>query len=467
MVIKTSGPNSKNKRACSNITPNIIQESDHCIRQQDIDIEALKVLFRLRDAGFSGYLVGGGVRDLYLGKKPKDFDISTNARPGQLRRLFRNSRTIGRRFRLVQVFFRGGNIVEVSTLRSLSEFDINNKTEVLPSNNSFGTLEEDAFRRDLTINSLFYEIENNTIIDYVGGVDDLDNGIIKIVGKPDLRVTRDPVRIMRAIRHAARNSFKIEEESWSSIKKNISKLSLCPSSRIRDEFLKDIRGGAASSWLEISLSSGLFSTLFPFYEEYLLEDDQNGIKYELKAIFQVIDRCYQNEIPEGNLAISDHVLFAMILFPWAFRRFGLTPKKLKGPLYHDLLKQIRGELDKVFTQRLNIKRLIKESIATLWIHYPSLQLYDNGASIPKWLKKKSYFVECSRFLSLIREASGGKVTDLTGFVEIKVPPAEILSSEPISGKSKSRGRGNTMPAFSSDERGVFGLQHQQDSKINS
>ena len=138
------------------VTATVIPESGHPIREHQLDREALKVLYRLRDAGFKGYLVGGGVRDLYLGRTPKDFDISTDARPGQLRQLFRNSRTIGRRFRLVQVYFRGNKIVEVSTLRSRSEFDIDGDEQVLPSNNTFGTLEDDAFRRDLTINSLFY-----------------------------------------------------------------------------------------------------------------------------------------------------------------------------------------------------------------------------------------------------------------------------------------------------------------------
>ncbi len=165
----------------------IIPPSQHPIHESLLDREALKVLYRLRDAGFKGYLVGGGVRDLYLGKQPKDFDISTDARPGQLRKLFRNSRTIGRRFRLVQVFFRGNKIIEVSTLRSQSEHDLNGPDQVLPHNNTFGTLEEDAFRRDLTINALFYEVETNTIIDYVGGVRDLDDGVVRMVGEPGRR----------------------------------------------------------------------------------------------------------------------------------------------------------------------------------------------------------------------------------------------------------------------------------------
>ena len=143
----------------------IIPRDQHPISRKDIDREALKVLHRLRDAGYSAYLVGGGVRDIYLGKTPKDFDISTNARPGQLRKLFKNSRVIGKRFRLVQVFFHGGKIIEVSTLRCRSEFYIDGSDKVLASNNTYGTVAEDALRRDLTINALFYEIENFTIID--------------------------------------------------------------------------------------------------------------------------------------------------------------------------------------------------------------------------------------------------------------------------------------------------------------
>ena len=153
-------------KPASSPTATIIPEGEHPIREQLLDREALKVLYRLRDAGFKGYLVGGGVRDLFLGKKPKDFDVSTDARPGELRRIFRNSRTIGRRFRLVQVFFHGNRIVEVSTLRSHSEGAENGEGDVLAANNTFGTLDEDAFRRDLTINALFYEIENHTVINF-------------------------------------------------------------------------------------------------------------------------------------------------------------------------------------------------------------------------------------------------------------------------------------------------------------
>ncbi len=249
--------------------PRIIPRANHPISRKNIDREAMKVLYRLRDAGHVAYLVGGGVRDLYLGKTPQDFDISTNARPGQLRKIFRNSRLIGRRFRLVQVFFHGGKIVEVSTFRCRSEFDLNGvnstaKEKVLAANNTYGTPSDDAFRRDLTINGLFYEIENNTIIDYTDGVKDLEQGLIRFIGEPDRRVQRDPARMLRVIRHAARNNFSIEPATWQAIITHKDKLDLCPISRIRDELLKDLRGSACKSWVELAMDSGIFYVLFPF-----------------------------------------------------------------------------------------------------------------------------------------------------------------------------------------------------------
>ncbi|MDX9834814.1 MAG: polynucleotide adenylyltransferase PcnB, partial [Desulfobulbus sp.] len=252
----------------------IIPESGHPIREHQLDREALKVLYRLRDAGFKGYLVGGGVRDLYLGRTPKDFDISTDARPGQLRQLFRNSRTIGRRFRLVQVFFRGNKIIEVSTLRSSSEFDIEGQDQVLAANNTFGTLEEDAFRRDLTINALFYEIEHHTIIDYISGVRDLKEGVIRMVGDPDRRFTRDPVRMLRVIRHAARTGFTIDPATLEALQRHCDKLGICPPSRIRDEILKDLQSGMSHPWAKLCLSTPIWPALFPLYNEYLGGDQR-------------------------------------------------------------------------------------------------------------------------------------------------------------------------------------------------
>ena len=436
----------------------IIPKGKHPIREQDIDQEALKVLYRLRDAGYSGYLVGGGVRDLYLGNRPKDFDISTNARPGQLRKLFRNSRTIGRRFRLVQVFFHGNKIIEVSTLRCRSEYDINDPDKVLPSNNTFGTLEEDAFRRDLTINSLFYEIENKTIIDYVGGVKDLDDGIIRIVGEPERRIIRDPVRALRAIRHAARNNFVIEPETWKAIVKHRHKLDLCPPSRIRDELLKDLHSGNSRGWAEVALKSKVFTTLFPFYGEILSGKGGRAVEKELLAMLTVVDRLYREKVEKGKVVIADYMLFAVLLFPWADQRFDLMRQDLKGAGYNRLSKAIRAELDDVFSRRLNLKRMAKDAITMLFVNMPTFQKHQQNDSYPAWLRRKSYFSDCSRFFGIFREAAGDVSVDVSLFVDVASSSAPLRELSSRSATSRRGGRRGTNPAFASDKRGVFGLK---------
>ncbi len=440
------------------VTARVIPESEHPIREQDIDLEALKVLYRLRDAGFSGYLVGGGVRDLYLGKRPKDFDISTNARPGQLRKLFRNSRTIGRRFRLVQVFFRGNKIIEVSTLRSQSEYDINEPDKVLPSNNTFGTLEEDAFRRDLTINSLFYEIETKSIIDYVHGVEDLDRGVIRIVGEPERRITRDPVRMMRAVRHAARNNFTIEEKTWQAIVDNRDKLTLCPPSRIRDEVLKDLRSGASRPWAEICIRAGLWFTLFPFYRAMLTGRNGGRGRDELLAVLGVLDRLYL-AAGDRRITVPEYMLFAAMLLPWACHRFDLPGiPTLKGAAYNQLMRSIRAELDQVFAEQFNVKRMTKETIATLLLHLVTFRQHHRNGNWPKWLKKKSYFADCSRFYGLYQEARGEAEVDVALFADTSGEELVAPAGGRRSGNGRGRGRRGINPAFSSRKSGVFGLR---------
>ncbi|RUM39436.1 MAG: polya polymerase [Desulfobulbus sp.] len=436
------------QQAGSGIRARIIPESDHPIRPGDLDREALKVLYRLRDAGFSGYLVGGGVRDLYLGKQPKDFDISTNARPGQLRRLFRNSRTIGRRFRLVQVFFRGNKIIEVSTLRSQSEYG-RDDTKVLPANNTFGTLEEDAFRRDLTINSLFYEIGANTIIDYVGGVTDLNNGIIRIVGDPDVRITRDPVRILRALRHAARTGFTIDEQSFRAIVTHRDKLNLCPSSRIRDEIIKDLVSGFSRPWAELCIRSRVFFTLFPFYDQPA--GDRNGLA-EIDAIFRVVDRLQKNG-NNGPMHLPDYMLMALLLYPWLQRELHLLRRDVRGGGYRRLFNDIRQALDASICGRLNIKRSGKEAMTTLFVNMPRIYRHQEQRDWPKWLKKKSYFQDCARFCAIIAEAGGGAAVN-TDLFAAPVRPAEARCA----GRHGHGGGRGGNPSFTEKKGGVFGLR---------
>jgi poly(A) polymerase len=422
--------------------PKIIPRDQHPIVRESIDREALKVLYRLRDAGFSAYLVGGGVRDLFLGKTPKDFDISTDAHPGQLRKLFRNSRVIGRRFRLVQVFFHGNKIVEVSTLRCQSEFDIDGPDEVLAANNTFGTVAEDSLRRDLTINALFYEIENQTVIDHVGGVDDLLNGLVRMVGDPVRRIRRDPVRMMRAIRHAARNDFKIEAETWRAIKANPGSLLMCPDSRLRDELLKDLKDGASARWVSLALDCGIFHTFFPFYSKEITEESRKS----LVSCLAVADRL---QLAGGRL--PEAFLFGLLLLPWALQEFDLLNTPAKGG---GLNRKVRDKVDQNL-KHLNIKRSQKEAIATLLLNLPVFISNSVKENWPAWLSKKSYFKEGLSFFQVYQEATGGPVVKA---VNLELPRSGKKMNKP-SGRGRKRSKGSRTPAFAKRTKGgVFGLK---------
>ena len=441
----------------------VIPPDQHPVRDEDIDPDALGILRRLRDAGHTGYLVGGGVRDLYLGKRPKDFDISTDAHPGQLRKIFRNSRTIGRRFRLVQVFFRDNKIIEVSTLRSQSEYDEDGEPDqVLPANNTFGTLEEDAFRRDLTINSLFYEIEHKTVIDYVGGVQDLTDGIVRLIGDPDRRIIRDPVRMLRAVRHAARAGFTIEAATWEAIVRHREKLELCPPSRLRDELLKDLQSGKSRAWVELALETGLFAVLFPFYSELLNGPDGTTVKQELVARLSTVDRICSEGGAMGKVLVDDALLFALLLHPWAKRQFGLPQPDPK--LARRLASTVRDGLDAAFSARLNQPRATLDSITVLFINSAAFQDCARTGKWPGWMKKKSYFTECSRFAACLNEAEDGVTADLSLFVKILPPSSRPVSPAPVreavftSPESSNRNGGSYSPAFSSSPEGIFGLR---------
>uniref|UniRef100_UPI0040570E2A poly(A) polymerase n=1 Tax=Candidatus Electronema sp. TaxID=2698783 RepID=UPI0040570E2A len=442
----------------------VIPPEEHPVRDEDIDPDALSILRRLRDAGHAGYLVGGGVRDLYIGKRPKDFDISTDAHPGQLRKIFRNSRTIGRRFRLVQVFFRDNKIIEVSTLRSQSEYDEDGAPDqVLPSNNTFGTLEEDAFRRDLTINSLFYEIEHQTVIDYVGGVQDLTDGIVRLVGDPDRRIIRDPVRMLRAVRHAARAGFTIEAATWEAIIRHRDKLELCPPSRLRDELLKDLQSGKSRAWVELALETGVFAVLFPFYSELLNGPDGAEVKEELSARLSTADRICSEGGKLGKVLVDDALLFALLLHPWAKRQFGLPQPDAK--LARRLASTVRDGLDAAFSARLNQPRATLDTITVLFINSAAFQDCARTGKWPGWMKKKSYFNDCSRFAICLNEAEGGAAADLSLFVKILPPSSRPAQPAPTAAavfaspeSSRSSSGGSYSPAFSSSPEGIFGLR---------
>src|SRR5207237_922825 len=199
------------------------------IPEELLDPDAVKVVRRLRRAGHQAFLVGGCVRDLLLGIRPKDFDVATSAHPNQVKETFRNSRLIGRRFRLAHVFFRGGKIIEVSTFRAnpLDELQDLPQDLLIRHDNVFGNAEEDARRRDFTINGLFYDVDEGRVIDYVGGKEDLRARLVRTIGNPDVRMREDPVRILRAIRFAAKCAFDLEPDTRAAMKAHVHEIPRC------------------------------------------------------------------------------------------------------------------------------------------------------------------------------------------------------------------------------------------------
>lgn len=226
-----------------------------------IDPEADRVVRKLTRAGYKAYLVGGCVRDLLVGQSPKDFDVATSATPNEIRATFRNSRIIGRRFRLVHVFF-GAKIIETATFRA-NPRDEDDHDLLIRRDNVFGTEAEDARRRDFTINGLFYDVEREEVLDHVGGLADLDARLIRTIGDPDIRFQEDPVRMLRAIKFAARLNFGVEPATWNAMLRWRTEISKCAPPRLLEEVHRLLRGGAARRSFELMVETNVLAVLSP------------------------------------------------------------------------------------------------------------------------------------------------------------------------------------------------------------
>ncbi|HSL24054.1 MAG TPA: polynucleotide adenylyltransferase PcnB [Vicinamibacterales bacterium] len=253
--------------------PLIVPRSEHTLSRRDIDPDALKVLYRLKQHRYVAYLVGGSVRDLLLGRHPKDYDVGTSAHPYEVKRLFRNCWIIGRRFRLAHVRFAPNKIIEVATFRRKAEAaempmpeataQVSTEQRLLHRDNTFGTPEEDAFRRDFTINALFYDIDTFSIIDYVGGMEDLRSRVLRSIGDPNERFVEDPVRMLRAIVLAERLDVSIDPASLEAIERHGAEITKASPARMLEEYYKILRSGASERIFRRLARSGLLTHISP------------------------------------------------------------------------------------------------------------------------------------------------------------------------------------------------------------
>lgn len=296
-------------------SPRIVPRSEHRISRANISDNALKVLYRLKAAGYEAYLVGGGVRDLSLGREPKDFDVATDARPEAVKELFRNCRLIGRRFRLAHVHF-GPEIIEVATFRALHDSEGGSSEDrviedgLIVRDNVYGTLAEDALRRDFTINALYYNIADFSVVDHADGMQDLEGGVVRLIGDPEVRYREDPVRMLRAVRFAVKLGFKIHTDTAKPIKPMAELLQNIPAARLFEEGLKLFMSGMALESFEALRHYGLFGELFPGVERALARDEHGvGVQFISLALNNTDAR-----ITEGK-PVTPTFLFAALLWP--------------------------------------------------------------------------------------------------------------------------------------------------------
>jgi poly(A) polymerase len=344
---------------------NILTRSQHGLSRQQISEAALKVLYRLNKAGYRACLVGGGVRDVLLGKKPKDFDVATDATPEQIRALFKNSRLIGRRFRLAHIRY-GREVIEVATFRQHAldseKTTLNDEGRIL-RDNTFGDIEDDAMRRDFTVNALYYDINDFSVLDYAQGMDDLRSSTLKLIGDPTTRYQEDPVRMLRAIRFAAKLNFSIEQQAAQAILEQGQLLRDIPSARLYDEALKIFHSGHAMKAYELLREYDLFQYLFPTLDAHLKsEPAESFLDFIEQALVNTDQRVRDNK------PVSPAFIFAALLWPLVHQRaIQLQADKVNAS---PALQMAGSEIFAEQVQTIAVPRRFSQIARNIWVMQP-------------------------------------------------------------------------------------------------
>ncbi|NOH63748.1 polynucleotide adenylyltransferase PcnB [Vibrio coralliilyticus] len=392
---------------------NIITRQEHNISRKQISDNALKVLYRLHGAGFDAFLVGGGVRDLLLAQNPKDFDIATNATPEQIRQLFKNCRLIGRRFRLAHIMF-GRDIIEVATFRGHHQETSKNisqqsKEGMLLRDNVYGTIDEDAERRDFTINAMYYNIGDYAIHDYAGGNEDLEDRLVRLIGDPETRYREDPVRMLRAIRFAVKLDFDIEEDTAAPIEEMSPLLRDIPSARLYEESLKMLQSGYGLETYHLMREYNLFQQLFPVISEDFTEEYSSKTEQMLDLVLDSTDQ----RIEEGK-RINPAFMFAAMLWYPLQARAELLMEKRKLSAYDAIMEASNYILDEQ-VRTIAIPRRHTATIREIW----QLQL-----RMPRRNGKRAFrLMELNKFragfdfLEMRGEVEGGETEQLAKWWE--------------------------------------------------
>jgi poly(A) polymerase len=381
--------------------PAIIPRAQHAISRKLIDPDALRVMYRLLRANHRAYLVGGAVRDLLLGRTPKDFDIGTDAHPHQIKRLFRNCRIVGRRFRLAHIHFED-KIIEVSTFRRHSEFlsEGQDGDRLIRSDNTFGTPQEDAIRRDFTINGLFYDLESFSVLDYVGGMKDLEHRVVRSIGNPGERIPEDPLRILRAIKFAARLGFTIEPALWDAMVRFSPDIHKCAQARVLEEIYRLLRGGAAGTSFQLMEETGLLRELLPEMQQFLTGARAAGVEGD-RVFWEYLEAV--DEIVQAGTLPGNALLFGAIGAPL----IGLAPgqdasgERSPAQLTRDIEQTTRG-----WMERLGMARRDRERLAHMLRAQPRLMRPRGRRFRPRAFVTKHYYPDAEALFALGCRATG-------------------------------------------------------------
>ncbi|MFA9462271.1 polynucleotide adenylyltransferase PcnB [Thiohalorhabdus methylotrophus] len=342
----------------------IISRPEHGVSRQQICPNALKVLYRLHSQGYGAYLVGGSVRDLLLGREPKDFDIATDARPEEVAEVFRNCRLIGRRFRLAHVHFKG-DIVEVATFRGSGtdpdgQDKVRTEDGLILRDNVYGTLEEDVFRRDFTVNALYYNIADFSVVDYVGGLEDLRAGRMRLIGDPETRYCEDPVRMLRAVRFAAKLGFFIDAGTAAPITQLSHLLEDVPAARLFEEVNKLFLSGTSVAAYQLLRRFRLFEWVFPETAALLGEEENNFPHTFLTQVFEDTDRRVREDLP-----VTPAFLFAALLWHPLERERRLLEEE-EGYSPEDALQKGTGRVLRRQTRQVALPKRFAEGVREIW-----------------------------------------------------------------------------------------------------
>lgn len=416
------------------IQPTIIPRSEHAVSRKWISPNAVRVLYKLKEQGYFAYLVGGGVRDLLLGREPKDFDIATDATPNEIKKIFRNCRLIGKRFRLAHIHFHN-EIIEVATFRSSSADEppvevaaqkpasregepaqpgppamatataprprpprmLKTEDGMILRDNVFGTPEEDALRRDFTVNALFYNIADFSVIDYVGGMRDLRSGLIRIIGDPVVRFTEDPVRMVRAVRFAAVLGFEIEEGTKNALLELKDRVALASPSRMYEEVLKLFLLGEGEKTYQLLRKTGLFGVIFPRLNEWV-DTEQDGFPHIwIGKALEWVDACAQSGRP-----VPPHILFSL-MFGQYIEEQAAEFKSSGAPALDAATRAVAGALAEQ-AQRVQIPKKI--GLAMRDIYWNQQRFAKREGKYPLYFLRRPGFADAYEYFRFTSEVTG-------------------------------------------------------------